>query len=102
LRGEAGSVIWHPFTQHALRSGFPKAVRAEGAYIFTADGRRIIDAISSWWVITHGHRHPRIVAAIRAAAETLDQVPRNCSQWRRPASRMSFSPTAARPASKSR
>jgi len=74
LTGDAGSRIWHPFTQHALRSRFPKAVRAEGAYIFTADGRRIIDAISSWWVITHGHRHPRIVAAIRAAADTLDQV----------------------------
>jgi adenosylmethionine-8-amino-7-oxononanoate aminotransferase len=74
LRGDGGSIIWHPFTQHALRSGFPEAVRTEGAYVFTADGRRIIDAISSWWVITHGHRHPRIVAAIRAAAETLDQV----------------------------
>ena len=74
MTGDAGPRIWHPFTQHALRSRFPKAVRAEGAYIFTADGRRIIDAISSWWVITHGHRHPRIVAAIRAAADTLDQV----------------------------
>jgi adenosylmethionine---8-amino-7-oxononanoate aminotransferase len=74
LSGDNGSVIWHPFTQHALRARFTKAVRAEGAYIFTADGRRIVDAISSWWVITHGHRHPRIVAAIRAAADTLDQV----------------------------
>ena len=74
MRGDAGSMIWHPFTQHALRSSFPEAVRTEGAYVFTADGRRIIDAISSWWVITHGHRHPRIVDAIRAAAETLDQV----------------------------
>jgi adenosylmethionine-8-amino-7-oxononanoate aminotransferase len=71
---DTSSVIWHPFTQHALRSRLPKAVRADGAYIFTADGRRIVDAISSWWVITHGHRHPRIVAAIRAAADTLDQV----------------------------
>ncbi|MGX5832044.1 adenosylmethionine--8-amino-7-oxononanoate transaminase [Mesorhizobium sp. 43Arga] len=34
----------------------------------------ILDAISSWWVITHGHRHPKIVAAIRDATETLDQV----------------------------
>jgi adenosylmethionine---8-amino-7-oxononanoate aminotransferase len=72
--GDAGPMIWHPFTQHALRAKFPEAVRTEGAYIFTADGRRIVDAISSWWVITHGHRHPRIIAAIRAAAETLDQV----------------------------
>jgi adenosylmethionine---8-amino-7-oxononanoate aminotransferase len=74
LSGDNGSSIWHPFTQHALRPHLPEAVRAEGAYIFTADGRRIIDAISSWWVITHGHREPRIVAAIRAAADTLDQV----------------------------
>jgi adenosylmethionine-8-amino-7-oxononanoate aminotransferase len=74
LTHDTGSAIWHPFTQHALRSRFPTAVRAEGAYIFTADGRRIVDAISSWWVITHGHRHPRIVAAICDAADTLDQV----------------------------
>jgi adenosylmethionine---8-amino-7-oxononanoate aminotransferase len=49
-------------------------VRTEGAYVVAADGRRIVDAISSWWVITHGHRHPRIVAAIHAAADRLDQV----------------------------
>jgi adenosylmethionine-8-amino-7-oxononanoate aminotransferase len=52
----------------------PVAVQAEGAYIATSDGRRIVDAISSWWVITHGHRHPRIVAAIEAQARIMDQV----------------------------
>jgi adenosylmethionine---8-amino-7-oxononanoate aminotransferase len=70
----SSSPIWHPFTQHALRPSLPKAVRAEGAYLFTAEGRRIIDAISSWWVITHGHRHPRIVDAIKAQADELDQL----------------------------
>ena len=50
------------------------AVHAEGAYITTADGNRVLDAISSWWVVTHGHRHPRIVAAIKAQADMLDQV----------------------------
>ena len=68
------SPVWHPFTQHALRPSLPMAVKAEGAYITTADGRQILDAISSWWVITHGHRHPRIVAAIQAQADQLDQV----------------------------
>lgn len=68
------SPIWHPFTQHALRPTMPRVVRAEGAYLIPADGRRIIDAISSWWVITHGHCHPRIVAAIKAQAERLDQI----------------------------
>ena len=68
------SAVWHPFAQHALEEDFPAVLRAEGAYLWTGDGRRIIDAISSWWVITHGHRHPHIVAAIRKQAETLDQV----------------------------
>jgi adenosylmethionine-8-amino-7-oxononanoate aminotransferase len=49
-------------------------VAAEGAWLKTADGRRILDAISSWWVTTHGHRHPHIVAAIKAEADRLDQV----------------------------
>ncbi len=68
------SPIWHPYTQHALRSSLPTVVQADGAYLTTRDGTRVIDAISSWWVITHGHRHPRIVAAIKAQADVLDQV----------------------------
>lgn len=68
------SPIWHPFTQHALNSELPKVVKAQGAYVFTEDERTILDAISSWWVITHGHCHPRIVAAIKRQADTLDQV----------------------------
>ena len=48
--------------------------RGEGAALYTADGQRIIDAISSWWVTTHGHCHPAIMAAIREQTERLDQV----------------------------
>ena len=66
--------VWHPFTQHGLGEPIPEVVRAEGAALHTADGRRVIDAISSWWVQTHGHCHPRIVAAIREQAATLDQM----------------------------
>lgn len=47
------------------------AVRAP---IYTDDGRRIIDAISSWWVVTHGHCHPHIVRAIQEQAGKLNQV----------------------------
>jgi adenosylmethionine-8-amino-7-oxononanoate aminotransferase len=68
------SPIWHPFTQHALQSEMVKVVRGEGAYLFTPDGRRIIDAISSWWVVTHGHCHPHIVRAIQKQAEQLNQI----------------------------
>jgi len=66
--------IWHPFTQHGLGEPIPLVERAAGAALHTADGRRVVDAISSWWVITHGHCYPPIVEAIRAQAEKLDQV----------------------------
>ncbi|MDJ1156990.1 adenosylmethionine--8-amino-7-oxononanoate transaminase [Chelatococcus sp. SYSU_G07232] len=66
--------LWHPFTQHATEPVPLPVARTEGAFLVTEDGRRILDAISSWWVITHGHRHPAIAAAIRAATERLDQV----------------------------
>jgi adenosylmethionine-8-amino-7-oxononanoate aminotransferase len=68
------SPIWHPFTQHGLTSDFPVINRAEGAWLYAEDGARWLDAISSWWVITHGHCHPRIQAAIRRQSETLDQI----------------------------
>jgi adenosylmethionine-8-amino-7-oxononanoate aminotransferase len=68
------SPVWHPFTQHGLEEPIPAIARAEGAALYTADGRRIIDAISSWWVTTHGHCHPRIVAAIAGQARKLDQL----------------------------
>src|SRR5690348_12535123 len=68
------SPVWHPFTQHGLNEPIPLIEYAEGAAIFTSTGRRIVDAISSWWVTTHGHRHPRIMQAIAEQAERLDQV----------------------------
>jgi 4-aminobutyrate aminotransferase-like enzyme len=58
------SPVWHPFTQHGLGEPIPLVTHAEGAALYIADGRRIVDAISSWWVTTLGHRHPRIMAAI--------------------------------------
>ncbi len=68
------SPVWHPFTQHALQPSAIEIASAEGAWFRTADGLRILDGISSWWVITHGHRHPHIVAAIKDEADRLDQV----------------------------
>jgi len=68
------SPVWHAFTQHGLNEPIPQITRAEGVWLYGADGRRWIDAISSWWVTTHGHCHPRIMAAIRAQTEALDQL----------------------------
>jgi adenosylmethionine---8-amino-7-oxononanoate aminotransferase len=68
------SAVWHPFTQHGLEEPIPLVERAEGAALYLADGRRIVDAISSWWVTTHGHAHPHIAAAVAAQAAQLDQL----------------------------
>lgn len=68
------SPVWHPFTQHRLDPVFKKIQRTEGAYLIDEDGRAVLDAISSWWVITHGHRHPTIMEAIQNAAESFDQI----------------------------
>ena len=68
------SPVWHPFTQHGVLGDVPRIVGAHGAKLECADGRRLIDAISSWWVTTHGHGEPRIASAISEAAGTLDQV----------------------------
>jgi adenosylmethionine-8-amino-7-oxononanoate aminotransferase len=68
------SPVWHPFTQHALHGEIPTIVRSDGAWLEAADGRRIFDAISSWWVVTHGHRYPPIMEAIRAQTHLTDQI----------------------------
>ena len=60
--------LWHPFTQH---SGWPDdqpivVDRAEGMHFWDTDGNRYLDGVSSLWVTVHGHRVPRIDAAVRA------------------------------------
>lgn len=66
--------IWHPFTRGGADAVLPRVVRGEGAWLFTDDGRRILDAISSWWVNLHGHAHPRIGEAVARQAQTLEHV----------------------------
>jgi len=68
------SPVWHPFTQHGLGEPIPLVTRAEGAALHTAEGQRIVDAISSWWVTTHGHGNPKIMAAIAEQVGKLDQI----------------------------
>src|SRR3546814_12520759 len=68
------SPIWHPFTQHGLGDPIPLIARAKDAKLYAADGQSWIDAISSWWVTTHGHAHPRIIAAIRSPPDKPDQL----------------------------
>lgn len=66
--------IWHPFTQEALDPPPLRVRKAQGVYLHTEDGRRLIDGISSWWVNIHGHCHPAIMSAIAKQSEKLDHV----------------------------
>jgi adenosylmethionine-8-amino-7-oxononanoate aminotransferase len=66
--------IWHPFTNSLLDAAPLQVEKAEGVYLYTKDGRKILDAISSWWVNLHGHANPRIGAAIAAQAKKLEHV----------------------------
>lgn len=66
--------IWHPYA--SLRNPPPvrHAASASGLEIVLADGRRLIDAVSSWWCVAHGHNHPAIVEAIRRQASSMCHV----------------------------
>lgn len=68
------SPIWHPFTQHAVMPEMTKIAESSGAYLTKPDGEKLLDAIASWWVVTHGHCHPHVIGAIKDQADKLDQV----------------------------
>src|ERR671923_1100322 len=65
--------LWHPFTQQrGWTEETPLIVeRAEGTDLIDVDGRRYIDGVSSLWCNVHGHRHPRIDAAVHAQLERV-------------------------------
>jgi adenosylmethionine-8-amino-7-oxononanoate aminotransferase len=66
--------LWHPYTQHGLEGSPLAVVGAAGAELELAGGRRLIDAISSWWTCLHGHGEPRLVRALAEQAARLDHV----------------------------
>jgi adenosylmethionine-8-amino-7-oxononanoate aminotransferase len=66
--------VWHPYT--SLRDPDPPLVctGAEAEFLDVEPGGRVIDGISSWWTILHGHRHPALMGALREASRTYDHV----------------------------
>ena len=71
------AVLWHPCTQmreHPHVLPLVPIARGEGAWLVGHDGRRYLDAVSSWWTNLFGHAEPRIAAAIARQAGTLEQV----------------------------
>ncbi|HKB02119.1 MAG TPA: aminotransferase class III-fold pyridoxal phosphate-dependent enzyme, partial [Gemmataceae bacterium] len=73
LPRDAGAV-WHPYTSLRDPTTPLAVVGAEDEFLLLAGGRRLIDGISSWWTILHGHRDPRLMAALHRAAGQIDHV----------------------------
>jgi adenosylmethionine-8-amino-7-oxononanoate aminotransferase len=70
-------VLWHPCTQmreHPHTLPLLPIERGDGAWLIGRDGRRYLDAISSWWTNLFGHANPRIADAIATQARTLEHV----------------------------
>ena len=67
-------LIWHPYTQMQNAAPPIPIVRGEGVYLFTEDGKKYIDAISSWWVNIHGHSHPYIAQKVAEQLLRLEHV----------------------------
>lgn len=68
--------VWHPCTQMKLHERLPLVpiARASGVWLYDFEGRRYLDAISSWWVNLFGHANPRINAAVSRQLARLEHV----------------------------
>ena len=66
--------IWHPYA--SIKDPPPVRIvkSASGTELTLTDGRRLTDAVSSWWCVAHGYNHPAIVDAIRRQSEKLSHV----------------------------
>ena len=68
--------VWHPCTQSIRLDAVPPLpiARGKGVWLYDAEGRRYMDATSSWWVNLFGHAHPALNAALKDQLDTLSHV----------------------------
>ena len=76
LLNRSRAAVWHPCTQMKQHETLPliPVARAQGCWLYDFDGRRYLDAVSSWWVNLFGHSHARINAALRDQLDTLEHA----------------------------
>ncbi len=66
--------LWHPYSNITQPGPTHLVASAEGVWLTLADGTRMIDAMSSWWSVIHGHRHPALMQAAHAQLDRLPHV----------------------------
>ncbi|MDO4486581.1 MAG: adenosylmethionine--8-amino-7-oxononanoate transaminase [Bacillota bacterium] len=67
-------MIWYPYQQMKTMNEPYEIVDAEGVYLYTKGGKKMIDSISSWWSTIHGYKHPVLTEAIVTQAEKFSHV----------------------------
>ncbi|OZI58044.1 adenosylmethionine--8-amino-7-oxononanoate transaminase [Bordetella genomosp. 1] len=66
--------IWLPYAQMKTAAEPLPVVGSAGSTLTLADGRTLIDGVSSWWTACHGYNHPHIAAAVHAQLEAMPHV----------------------------
>lgn len=66
--------VWHPYAAMPAELAAYPVARASGVRLTLADGRELIDGMSSWWAAIHGYNHPAINAAIAAQAQKMSHI----------------------------
>ncbi|MFX1757711.1 adenosylmethionine-8-amino-7-oxononanoate aminotransferase [Rhodococcus gordoniae] len=66
--------LWHPYGAFPAPAESLVVDRAHGTRLVLADGRELIDGMSSWWAAVHGYRHPVLDAAVRDQLERMSHV----------------------------
>ena len=66
--------VWHPFTQHFNEKRLPKITGATDEFLLLESGEQLIDAISSWWTVNHGHGNKVISSFIKKQTDDFAQV----------------------------
>jgi adenosylmethionine-8-amino-7-oxononanoate aminotransferase len=68
------TVAWHPYAAMPMADPAIEVISAEGVRLTLADGREVIDGMSSWWAAIHGYRHPALDAAVRTQLDSMAHV----------------------------